>query len=56
MLYKNNKTKELYKPIGHCINATNGQAMQVMVLYSDTNGKMFCREETEFYKKFTKIE
>ena len=52
-IYKNKKKQTLYQVVGSCINCTNAQDGQNMILYTD--GKMmFVREEKEFYEKFEK--
>ena len=57
MIYKNKKNEKVYRIIGRVINATNAQDGQVMFLYEQTEnrGKLFVREEKEFFEKFEKI-
>ncbi len=51
MKYKNKKKGTLYDVIGRCINCTNSEDGQKMIIY--TNGELtFVREEKEFYEKF----
>lgn len=58
LLFKNNKTGNLYYKKGLVTNTTNGdQDGQVMVLYvSVVNGVNYVREFNEFNEKFTKVE
>lgn len=55
-VWKNNKTGDEYVAEGTCINATNAQAGQTMVVYRRHDGRgleRFCRELSEFRAKFT---
>lgn len=45
------KTGNKYVVIGECLNCTNAQDGQEMVVYS-RGGKVFVREKSEFLKKF----
>lgn len=49
----NKKNRRPYRYISECVNATNDQSGQVMVLYRDFSGETFCREKSEFMKKFS---
>ena len=51
MLYRNKKKGTIYYVTGSCINCTNAQDGQRMILYTDGENN-FCREEKEFYEKF----
>ena len=51
MLYRNKKKGTIYYVTGGCINCTNAQDGQRMILYTDGENN-FCREEKEFYEKF----
>ena len=51
--YINNKTGNFYYYQGTIINATNSNDGQVMVLYKNEYGELFCRELNEFKEKFT---
>ena len=51
MLYRNKKKGTIYYVTGRCINCTNAQDGQRMILYTDGENN-FCREEKEFYEKF----
>ena len=51
MLYRNKKKGTIYYVTGSCINCTNAQDGQLMILYTDGENN-FCREEKEFYEKF----
>lgn len=57
MLYKHNKTNEIYDVVNtNVINATNGeQDQQKMVMYYPVldQDKIFVREKSEFFEKFT---
>lgn len=46
------KTGDRYFVAGEATNATNAQDGQVMVVYSNAEGKTFVREKSEFYEKF----
>lgn len=52
LCYKHKKTGNLYWKVGECINATNANDGQHMVLYRNADGMMFVREVNEFYEKF----
>lgn len=59
-LYTHNKTGNLYEIIErNVINATNGFEDQKMVMYvrdgSGFIGKIFVREENEFFEKFKAV-
>lgn len=57
-------TKVLHKKTGNIyyvlkdnvINCTNKASDCLMVLYMNTDGKLFCREEAEFWEKFERCE
>ena len=52
-IYINHKTQNLYNVLETCINATNEQDGQVMVIYRRCKGReLFCREINEFNIKF----
>jgi hypothetical protein len=53
-VFINNKNGKNYYMSGECINKTNKQDRQVMILYTD-NVNMYVREEKEFYEKFTEL-
>ena len=46
------KTGNIYFVISKIINCTNKANDCIMVLYVNTAGQMFCREEAEFWQKF----
>ena len=48
-----NKTGNTYYIINKIINCTNKMHDCEMILYMNTEGKMFCREVPEFLEKFT---
>lgn len=52
MVVANKKTGETYQVIDYCINATNAQESQEIVVYMDRRGKKYCRERQEFNDKF----
>lgn len=52
LCYKHKKTGNLYWKVGECINATNANDGQQMVLYRNADGMKFVREVNEFYEKF----
>ena len=57
LLYRNNKTGNLYRVIGTVTNTTNAQDGQIMYLYkSVNNGMSFVREVEEFKNKFTLLQ
>jgi hypothetical protein len=55
MKFKNIKTKVIYTHKGHCINATNANDGQLMILYEASNGDLFAREASEFNSKFEPV-
>lgn len=56
-LWINNKKGTKYCVIGECINCTNAQDGQGMVIYQsvDEPSLVFVREHSEFLEKFTNI-
>jgi len=46
------KTGGRYFVTGEAINATNANDGQVMIVYTNADGKTFVREKTEFMQKF----
>jgi len=53
--YINIKTKNIYYVVDTCINATNEQDGNLMVIYTRAeNMELFCREYSEFMIKFRK--
>ena len=52
LCYKHKKTGNLYWKVGECINATNANDGQPMIIYRHADGMMFVREVNEFYEKF----
>jgi hypothetical protein len=44
-----------YFVTGTCINATNAQDGQIMILYMNADGNKYCREHDEFNIKFVGI-
>lgn len=54
-LYRNNKKGRIYRVFDECVNATNAQDGQVMIVYRDVHDpdKPFVREHREFQLKFT---
>ena len=56
-LYQNIKTGHKYELVGGCINRTNAQDGQRMILYRRVGeSELHCREITEFYGKFFEVE
>lgn len=53
-IYRNDKTKMVYKVVEEVVNATNAQDGQKMVLYT-RHGEYFVRETKEFHEKFTRV-
>lgn len=51
-----NKTGNKYYVVSKVINCTNAANDCIMILYINTEGMLFCREEDEFWEKFTAIE
>lgn len=53
-MFRNIKTKSLYFLLyDEATCTTNGtQNGQVMVVYADATGRVFCRKRSEFYEKF----
>ena len=54
-LYRNKKKGTIYYVTGSCINCTNAQDGQRMILYTDGENN-FCREEKEFDEKFEPVD
>lgn len=57
--YRHNKTGNIYEVLREdVINCTNANSEQIMVLYQNPNikDKIFVREKSEFYEKFTPLE
>ncbi len=55
-IYRNDKNKKLYVVLyADATNATNAQDGQRMAVYVDREGRVFCREYSEFVAKFTKL-
>ena len=52
-LYRNKKNKEVYTYLYECINCTNMNYGQIMVVYKKGD-MIFCREKEEFFEKFEK--
>lgn len=50
LIHKKTGNRYFYK--GICINCTNSNDGQIMVIYKNTNGLTFCREVSEFIEKF----
>jgi len=50
-LFIHRKTKKKYIRIAICINCTNTENGQIMVIYA-RKGEIFCRERKEFNAKF----
>lgn len=46
------KTGNIYFVLSHILDCTNATADRPMVLYGNTEGMLFCREEKEFWEKF----
>lgn len=56
-LYTHNKTGNIYAVIQtDMIECTNGREEKKYVAYCNMSGQIFCREQEEFYQKFTKYE
>lgn len=56
LLFKHNKTGNTYILLNDdLIECTNGREEKKYCLYSNTDGKIFIRERSEFYDKFTKL-
>lgn len=58
-LYVHNKTGNLYALVQtDIIECTNGREEKLYVVYCSTTipVKVFCREQEEFFQKFTKYE
>lgn len=54
---KHNKTGATYNMLfDDIIECTNGREDKRYVLYTNTDGMIFCREREEFYRKFTIID
>jgi hypothetical protein len=62
MIYRHNKTGNLYQFLGIAIDCTNSRNGTRVVFYVRepvedlTNTKIFVREESEFFEKFAKVE
>lgn len=54
--YLHRKSNKIYTLLCTCINCTNAQDGQIMVMYMNNEGMLFVREQSEFIKKFIKIE
>lgn len=56
MGWKNIKTGKIYTVSGQAINTTNDNDGDIMVLYTDDEGKeTFAREISEFKRKFNYV-
>lgn len=51
-IYIHKKTGNKYFVTGEAINATNANDGQVMIIYTNADGKTFVREKKEFLEKF----
>ena len=49
------KTGNIYFVISKIINCTNKANDCIMILYANTEGTLFCREEPEFWEKFEAV-
>lgn len=49
------KTGNIYFVISKIINCTNRMHDCEMILYTNTEGQMFCREVPEFWEKFEAV-
>lgn len=54
MQFRNKKNSLIYKYMGECINCTNQQDGQLMVLYTKDD-LLFVREKQEFFDKFEPV-
>jgi hypothetical protein len=55
--FKNKKNGKYYDVIDSCLNATNANNGQIMIIYQSIDGtSKYCREEKEFLEKFEKVE
>jgi len=54
-LFIHKKTGNVYQVVGECLNCTNAQDGQEMVIYAK-DGKTFVREKREFLEKFIPAE
>lgn len=52
--YRNKKNKEIYIYLYECINCTNINNGQIMVVYKKGD-MIFCRDKEEFFNKFEKV-
>lgn len=53
---KHNKTGNIYFVLQeNVIECTNGREDKKYVVYKNGSGMIFCREQEEFYQKFTKL-
>jgi len=50
------KTGNRYMVIGECLNCTNANDGQEMVIYTNSDYKVFVRERAEFLEKFIREE
>lgn len=50
------KTGNIYFVVSKIINCTNSANDCIMILYVNPEGKMFCREEPEFWEKFEAVD
>ena len=48
-----NKTGNIYFVLDVLLDATNSREGQCIVIYMNVLGKVFAREQNEFYEKFT---
>lgn len=55
IIVRHNKTGSIYHVIQEIINATNANDGTTMILYSNTQGRMYVREAEEFWEKFSSI-
>jgi hypothetical protein len=60
ILYRHLKTGKVYRYVWTCIDATNGDRDGTMVVvyqpHPPASGKVFVREEREFYAKFVRVQ
>ena len=53
-VYRNKKKGNDYIYLGECLNCTNAQDGQDMIVYA-RDGLLFVREKKEFFEKFEKV-
>lgn len=53
--YRHKKTGNVYYKVCSCIECTNHRENLSYIVYQSSDGRLFCREASEFYDKFDKV-